>query len=124
MSNIELDDDVKPTSAHNALSVIEVNGVEIGILRANTPFGSVAAGEFGTYFIGYARYSWVTEQMLPEYVRRSPAGQLRPNPRFQHRGDRDAVFCPLAGCSGKPSRRSWSGARARSCRRRRRGDTQ
>ncbi len=28
------------------------------------PFGSAAQGEFGTYFIGYARTPSVTEQML------------------------------------------------------------
>jgi Dyp-type peroxidase family len=55
VSDIELDDSVKPTSAHNALTTIEENGVEIKILRDNMPFGSPGRGEFGTYFIGYSR---------------------------------------------------------------------
>src|SRR5207248_301100 len=55
LSDIELDAAVKPTSAHNALTIIEENGKEIKILRDNMPFGDVARGEFGTYFIGYAR---------------------------------------------------------------------
>jgi putative iron-dependent peroxidase len=64
LEDIELDDAVKPPNAHNALNVIEVDGVEIAILRDNMPFGSAAAGEFGTYFIGYARDPGITEQML------------------------------------------------------------
>ena len=39
LSDIELDDSVKPTSAHNALTTIEENGKEIKILRDNMPFG-------------------------------------------------------------------------------------
>ena len=55
LSDIELGDTVKPTSAHNALTTIVEDGKEIKILRDNMPFGSVAQGEFGTHFIGYAR---------------------------------------------------------------------
>jgi len=44
-SDIELDDSVKPTSAHNALTVIEENGKEIKILRDNMPFGR--PGQYG-----------------------------------------------------------------------------
>ena len=54
LSDIELDDAVKPTSAHNALTTIVEDGKEIKILRDNMPFGQVGEGEFGTYFIGYA----------------------------------------------------------------------
>ena len=43
VSDIELDDSMKPTSAHNALTTIEENGVEIKILRDNMPFGDQAA---------------------------------------------------------------------------------
>ena len=34
------------------------------IVRDNMPFGSVGAGEYGTYFIGYSRAPAVTELML------------------------------------------------------------
>ena len=44
LSDIELDDAVKPTSAHNALTTIVENGKEIKILRDNMPFGRAAAG--------------------------------------------------------------------------------
>jgi putative iron-dependent peroxidase len=55
LSDIELDDSIKPTSAHNALTTIVENGKEIKILRDNMPFGRAGHGEFGTYFIGYSR---------------------------------------------------------------------
>ena len=64
LADIELDDATKPTFAHNALTTITENGREVKILRDNMPFGSVANGEYGTYFIGYARSPAPTEQML------------------------------------------------------------
>jgi len=74
LSDIELDDAVKPTSAHNALTTITENGKEVKILRDNMPFGNVAAGEFGTYFIGYARSPRTTEQMLENMFIGRPPG--------------------------------------------------
>ena len=41
LSDIELDDSVKPTSAHNALTTITENGEELQIVRDNMPFGQV-----------------------------------------------------------------------------------
>src|SRR6202034_1631635 len=43
LSDIELEDSIKPTSAHNALTTITENGKELKILRDNMPFGSVSA---------------------------------------------------------------------------------
>jgi putative iron-dependent peroxidase len=78
LSDIELDDAAKPTSAHNALTIIEENGKEIKILRDNMPFGDVARGEFGTYFIGYARSPRPIEQMLENmFVGRPPGNYDR-----------------------------------------------
>ena len=78
LSDIELDDAVKPTSAHNALTTIEENGTEIKILRDNMPFGDAARGEFGTYFIGYARSPRPIEQMLENmFVGRPPGNYDR-----------------------------------------------
>ena len=74
LDDIELADDVKPSSAHNALTTIEVDGEEIKILRDNMPFGAVGAQEFGTYFIGYARSPATTEQMLQNMFVGSPPG--------------------------------------------------
>ncbi|MCB5906204.1 Dyp-type peroxidase [Streptomyces pinistramenti] len=65
MANIELPDDVKPADSHVALNTItDEAGNERKIVRENMPFGNVGQGEFGTYFIGYARTPDVTEQML------------------------------------------------------------
>jgi len=78
LSDIELDDAVKPTSAHNALTTVEENGVELQILRDNMPFGEVGKGEFGTYFIGYARSPHRIEQMLENmFVGRPPGNYDR-----------------------------------------------
>src|ERR1700726_2203452 len=55
LSDIELDEAVKPTSAHNALTTIVEDGKQLEIVRDNMPFGDVGDKEFGTYFIGYAR---------------------------------------------------------------------
>jgi putative iron-dependent peroxidase len=54
--------------------VIEVDGVEVPILRDNMPFGTAASGEFGTYFIGYAKDPGTTEQMLQNMFVGLPAG--------------------------------------------------
>ena len=65
LQDIEIPDDQKAPNSHVALNVIEdENGQEQQILRVNMPFGHVGAGEYGTYFIGYARDPGVTEQML------------------------------------------------------------
>ena len=74
LSDIELDDAVKPTSAHNALTTIVENGKEIKIIRDNMPFGNAARGEFGTYFIGYARSPRTIEQMLNNMFIGRPPG--------------------------------------------------
>jgi porphyrinogen peroxidase len=74
VSDIELDDSVKPASAHNALTVIEENGREIKILRDNMPFGRPGHGEFGTYFIGYSRSPRTIEQMLENMFIGRPPG--------------------------------------------------
>jgi putative iron-dependent peroxidase len=74
LSDIELDDAVKPTSAHNALTTIVEDGKEIKIVRDNMPFGRVTDGEFGTYFIGYARSPRTIEQMLENMFIGRPPG--------------------------------------------------
>jgi putative iron-dependent peroxidase len=78
LSDIELNDAEKPTSAHNALTVIEENGKELKILRDNMPFGRPGYGEFGTYFIGYSRTPRITETMLQNmFVGRPPGNYDR-----------------------------------------------
>jgi putative iron-dependent peroxidase len=75
LSDIELADDVKPASAHNALTTItDAGGQEVKILRDNMPFGTLGSAEFGTYFIGYARSPEPIEQMLRNMFLGSPPG--------------------------------------------------
>ena len=78
LSDIELDDAVKPTFSHSALTTIVEDGKEIKIIRANMPFGRVGEKEFGTYFIGYARSPRTIEQMLENmFVGRPPGNYDR-----------------------------------------------
>jgi porphyrinogen peroxidase len=78
LADIELDETVKPSWAHSALTTIEEDGKEIKIVRDNMPFGRVGDGEFGTYFIGYSRSPRTIEQMLENmFVGRPPGNYDR-----------------------------------------------
>jgi porphyrinogen peroxidase len=78
LSNVELDAATKPSFAHNELTQIVENGEEIKIVRDNMPFGRPGEGEFGTYFIGYARSPRTIEQMLENmFVGRPPGNYDR-----------------------------------------------
>src|SRR5208282_558285 len=78
LSDIELDESVKPSSSHSSLTTIVENGKEIKILRDNMPFGRPTEGEFGTYFIGYSRSPSTTELMLENmFVGRPPGNYDR-----------------------------------------------
>lgn len=75
LSDIELDEETKPSNSHSALTVItDKNGEEVKILRDNMPFGRPGAGEFGTYFIGYARSPEPLELMLENMFVGRPVG--------------------------------------------------
>lgn len=74
LSDIELSDAAKPSYAHNVLTSIEENGEPLEILRDNMPFGNVGKGEFGTYFIGYARSPGRIERMLENMFIGLPPG--------------------------------------------------
>src|SRR5271157_1104190 len=121
LSDIELDDSVKPTSAHNALTTIVEDGKEVKILRDNMPFGRPGYGEFGTYFIGYSRSPRTIEQMLENmFVGRPPGNYDRlldfsravtgnlffvPSATFLETvtQDRPAVAVPAASVSVEPA---------------------
>lgn len=74
LSDIELSEAEKPSYAHNALTSITEHGQEVQILRDNMPFGDVQQGEFGTYFIGYARTPRHIERMLDNMFIGNPPG--------------------------------------------------
>ncbi|MFT8782841.1 Dyp-type peroxidase [Acetobacter syzygii] len=74
VSDIELPEAAKPSYAHNVLTNIEENGEQLQIVRENMPFGTIGKGEFGTYFIGYARSPSRIEQMLQNMFIGKPPG--------------------------------------------------
>jgi len=75
LSDIELEDAVKPSSAHNALtSITDEDGNELKIVRDNMPFGEIGKGAFGTYFIGYSRSPSRIERMLQNMFVGDPPG--------------------------------------------------
>lgn len=75
IDNIEIDDDASPRKSHKTLAtIVDEDGYEHDILRDNMPFGRAGQGEFGTYFIGYARHLWVIEKMLERMFVGEPEG--------------------------------------------------
>ena len=96
LSDIELDDAVKPSFAHNALTSIEENGEELQIVRDNMPFGKVGDGEYGTYFIGYCRTPRVTEQMIENMFVGKPPGNYDRLLDFSRAATGTLFFVPSA----------------------------
>ena len=96
LSDIELSDSVKPSSAHNALTTIVENGAEVKILRDNMPFGQPSQGEFGTYFIGYSRSPRTTEQMLENMFIGRPPGNYDRLLDFSRAVTGSLLFAPSA----------------------------
>jgi putative iron-dependent peroxidase len=75
LADIELPDEQQPTNSHVALNtIVDDDGTERQIMRYNMAFGTVGAGEFGTYFIGYASTPDVIEQMLRNMFIGKPPG--------------------------------------------------
>ncbi|MFE4665471.1 Dyp-type peroxidase [Streptomyces sp. NPDC056716] len=62
LTNLELDD--APGSHLDVNTLTAPDGSELRVLRAAMPFGRPGHGEFGTYFIVYARDPAVPETML------------------------------------------------------------
>jgi putative iron-dependent peroxidase len=60
--SVELDDDVKPPTAHIARVVIEEHGEELEIYRRSVPFGTVA--EHGLFFVAFSADPTRFEKML------------------------------------------------------------
>jgi len=96
LTDIELDDAVKPKYAHNAVTKIVEHGKEIKILRDNMPFGQAGKGEFGTYFIGYSRSPLTTEQMLQNMFVGKPKGNYDRLLDYSHAVTGGLFFAPSA----------------------------
>jgi len=67
-SDLELDDESKDPGAHNVAAKVEFDGEEQKIVRMNVAWSNPAAGQTGTYFIGYARHWLVTKAMLEQML--------------------------------------------------------
>lgn len=68
----ELDDEVKPPSAHIARVVMEEDGEELQVVRHSLPYGSTA--EHGLYFVAYGRTPRIFRLMLERMVLRDGHG--------------------------------------------------
>ncbi len=79
LADIEMPDDIKPVNSHVAVNtLIEPDGTQRQILRANMPFGAPSRDEFGTYYIAYSATPSVTERMLSNmFVGRPPGNYDR-----------------------------------------------
>jgi putative iron-dependent peroxidase len=79
LSDVELPDDVKPSNSHVALNtIVDEAGEEKEIFRLNMPFGQAGTGEYGTYYIAYAKDPSVIEEMLGNmFVGRPPGNYDR-----------------------------------------------
>lgn len=96
LSDVELDDAVKPSSAHNALTTVVENGEEVKIVRDNMPFGRPGYGEFGTYFIGFCRTPRRIEQMLENMFVGRPPGNYDRLLDFSRPATGNLFFAPSA----------------------------
>ena len=98
LSDIEMPDDVKPANSHVALNtIIEADGTQRQILRANMPFGAPGRAEFGTYYIAYAATPSVTEQMLVNMFIGDPPGNYDRILDFSTAVTGGLFFVPSAG---------------------------
>jgi porphyrinogen peroxidase len=105
LSNVEMDDDVKPSNSHVALNtILEPDGTQRQILRDNMPFGSLSTGEFGTYFIGYASSPAVIELMLRRMFLGEPPGNYDRILDFSNAVTGTLFFVPTADFLDDPPR--------------------
>ncbi|HGD3318979.1 TPA: Dyp-type peroxidase [Proteus mirabilis] len=74
-NDVELTDEEKDPGSHNVVTNIQdENGDDLKIVRANMPFSNPSKNEYGTYFIGYARYFSTTNRMLENMFAGTPEG--------------------------------------------------
>ncbi|CAL9378750.1 Dye-decolorizing peroxidase YfeX [Streptomyces sp. enrichment culture] len=92
-TGLELD---APGSHKEVNTVLGPDGAEQRILRAAMPFGRPGQGEFGTYFIAYARDPQITETMLRRMFLGTPAGGPDPLLDFSRAVTGTLFFVPSA----------------------------
>ena len=75
LADVEFPEELKPANSHLVLNtIVDEEGEQRQILRLNMPFGRVGSGEFGTFYVGYARTPEVIEQMLENMFLGQPPG--------------------------------------------------
>ncbi len=111
LEDIELEEGVKPSWSHSALTTLKEGGEEVKILRDNMPFGRPGAGEFGTYFIGYARSPAPIEQMLENMFVGRPAGNYDKLLDYSRAVTGSLFFVPSADLLEALAERAESGAK-------------
>ncbi len=110
LSDLELPDEQKPANSHVALNtIVDADGEERQIVRVNMPFGRVGDGEFGTYFIGYARDPDVIEQMLTNMFVGDPPGNYDRILDFSTAVTGSLFFVPTVAFLDDPPGRSGGG---------------
>jgi porphyrinogen peroxidase len=75
LDNVELEPTGDRPSHKDLNTIVDMAGIEHDILRDNMPFGRAGAGEFGTYFIGYAADLSTIEKMLQRMFVGVPPGK-------------------------------------------------
>lgn len=96
LSDIEQPEALKKPYAHNVLTSIEENGEQLQIVRDNMPFGEIGKGEFGTYFIGYAKSPDRIERMLGNMFHGQPPGNYDRLLDFSRAVTGSLFFAPTA----------------------------
>ena len=103
LSDLEFPDELKASNSHVALNtIVDEDGNERKIVRFNMPFGRVGAGEFGTYFIGYAHTPEVIELMLQNMFVGKPQGNYDHILDFSRAVTGSLFFVPSAGLLDDP----------------------
>jgi putative iron-dependent peroxidase len=104
LSDIELPDADKPSNSHVAeTTIVDADGSPRQIVRENMPFGAAGAGEFGTYFIGYAADPGVIERMLENMFIGNPPGNYDRILDFSTAMTGNLFFVPTADFLANPT---------------------
>jgi putative iron-dependent peroxidase len=75
LDDVEREDTAGRKSHRSLNTIVDADGTEHDILRDNMAFGRPGQGEFGTYFIGYARDLSVIERMIHNMFAGEPPGE-------------------------------------------------
>ena len=104
LSNVEMDDEVKPSNSHVALNtIVEPDGTQRQILRENMPFGSLGCRGVRHLFHRVRGNAGGDRADAAAHVPRGSARQLRPDPRLLDRGDGIPVLRADGGLPRRPS---------------------